>query len=51
MTTDEVTYQRAAKPPPQPCSCGAKPLPIGGPEGGAVVHAKDCPHGGPHGIT
>ncbi|MEU6294990.1 hypothetical protein [Streptomyces erythrochromogenes] len=51
MTTDDVTYQRAATQPPQPCSCGAKPLPIGGPEGGAVVHTQDCPRGGRYGIT
>ncbi|MFJ3976895.1 hypothetical protein [Streptomyces sp. NPDC090021] len=51
MTTDEVIYQRAAKQPPQPCPCGARPLPIGGPEGGAVVHAPGCPRGGRHGIT
>ncbi|MFD8882405.1 hypothetical protein ACFV0H_07755 [Streptomyces erythrochromogenes] len=51
MTTDEVTYQRAAKQPPKPCLCGARPLPLGGPEGGAVVHAPGCQRGGRHGIT
>ncbi|WP_168714671.1 hypothetical protein [Streptomyces sp. A0592] len=52
MTTDEITWQRADTPPPlMPCSCGAKPLPLGGPEGGAVVHAPGCSQGGRHGIT
>ncbi|MFD4740974.1 hypothetical protein ACFWNQ_26930 [Streptomyces virginiae] len=50
MTTDDVTWQRDA-PAPEPCSCGATPLPLGGPEGGAVVHARGCSQGGRHGIT
>ncbi|WKD36488.1 hypothetical protein [Streptomyces xanthophaeus] len=52
MTTDDVTWQRDAPPqPPAPCSCGAMPLPLGGPEGGAVVHAPACSRGGRYGIS
>ncbi|PWK74526.1 hypothetical protein BCL76_101257 [Streptomyces sp. CG 926] len=51
MTTDEITWQRADVRPPEPCPCGARPLPLGGPEGGAVVHAEGCPQGGRYGIT
>ncbi|WP_405710143.1 hypothetical protein OG264_16170 [Streptomyces xanthophaeus] len=32
------------------CDCGAMPLPLGGPEGGAVVHAESCPRGDITGI-
>ncbi|MEU9033160.1 hypothetical protein AB0D46_37820 [Streptomyces sp. NPDC048383] len=30
--------------------CGATPVPGGGPEGGATIHAKGCPRGGRTGI-
>lgn len=50
MTTDEVTWQRDAL-EPEPCGCGVEPLPIGGPEGGALVHGPRCPEGGRYGIT
>ncbi|MEU6312452.1 hypothetical protein [Streptomyces sp. NPDC047014] len=51
MPEAPITYQQPDRPPPQPCLCGALPLPLGGPEGGAVVHATGCPRGGPYGIT
>ncbi|MEU6315111.1 hypothetical protein [Streptomyces sp. NPDC047014] len=38
--------------PPRGCpSCGATPVPGGGPEGGATLHEKGCPRSGRTGVT
>ncbi|MFJ7588216.1 hypothetical protein ACIQZO_12700 [Streptomyces sp. NPDC097617] len=46
------TYPPPGKTEPRVCpECQVKSLPIGGPEGGVLVHALGCRLGGRHGIT
>ncbi|MFD0268335.1 hypothetical protein ACFVGY_17435 [Streptomyces sp. NPDC127106] len=47
--TDPATYPTGRYTSrPLPCGgCGAEPLPLGGPEGGAVLHEDGCRRAGP----
>ncbi|MFB6512131.1 hypothetical protein ACFCW4_02480 [Streptomyces virginiae] len=46
------TYPPQGETKPRVCpTCRAKSLPLGGPEGGALVHKSGCPEGGRYGIT
>jgi hypothetical protein len=52
MSAGQVGHGRTtAGPAPHGCpTCGATPVPGGGPEGGATIHKKGCWRGGRTGI-